>query len=268
LKLFAIVVAALLSATAVARAEDEPLWEAGLGIAGVSVPDYGGSDQRQHRVLPIPYFVYRGRTVQADRDGIHFFGASRLELDFSFDAAPPVSASNNAARDGMPDLLPSVEVGPSVNLVLLADEDKSRVLKLRLAGRASIATNVLRWEWLGLTAAPELAFQAKAPDWKLTASVGPLFSTEGVNDYAYEVSSVHATMERPPYDAQSGYGGLRFLARGGWRTGPIWLGAFARYDNLRGASFVDSPMMRSEHAVTVGTAVAWVFARSKRRAPR
>jgi len=185
LKHLALSIAVLLASAEVARADDPRLWEAGLGLVGVSVPDYGGSDQRQQRVLPFPYFVYRGKRVQADRDGIHFFGTRRVEFDFSFDAAPPVSSTDNAARDDMPDLLPSVEVGPSVNLVLLTDEGKTRALKLRLAGRASVASNVARWEWLGFTAAPELSFQAVELTWTLKASVGPLFSTDGVNDYAY-----------------------------------------------------------------------------------
>ncbi len=268
MKLLFLAIAILLAAAGAARADDARLWEVGLGLAGVSVPDYGGSNQRQHRVLPIPYFVYRGKRVQADRDGIHFFGAHRIELDFSFDAAPPVRSSDNQARDDMPDLLPSVEVGPSVNVVLFADKGKTRALKLRLAGRASIASDVLRGEWLGFTAAPELAFQAKGNEWKLTASVGPLFSTEGVHDYAYEVRVLSATMDRAAYDARGGYGGVRTLIRGGWRTGPLWLGAFARYDNFGGSTFDDSPLVSTIHAFTFGTAVAWVFARSKRRVPR
>ena len=265
MKHLALSIAVLLASAEVARADDPRLWEAGLGLVGVSVPDYGGSDQRQQRVLPFPYFVYRGKRVQADRDGIHFFGTRRVEFDFSFDAAPPVSSTDNAARDDMPDLLPSVEVGPSVNLVLLTDEGKTRALKLRLAGRASVASNVARWEWLGFTAAPELSFQAVELTWTLKASVGPLFSTDGVNDYAYEVPDSLATMDRAAYDARAGFGGVRAIVRGGWRTGPVWLGVFARYDNLSGASYEDSPLIRSAHAFAFGTAVAWVFARSKRR---
>lgn len=75
-------------------------------------------------------------------------------------------------------------------------------------------------------------------------------------------------MDRAAYDARGGYGGVRTLIRGGWRAGPLWLGAFARYDNFRGSTFDDSPLVSSTHAFTFGTAVAWVFARSKHRVPR
>jgi len=42
------------------HAADEPLWEAGLGIATVYLPDYRGSNHSRGYALPMPYFIYRG----------------------------------------------------------------------------------------------------------------------------------------------------------------------------------------------------------------
>ena len=55
---------------AAAVAEEEPLWEAGLGVGALSFPDYRGSDERQLYPVPVPYFVYRGDFFKADRDGV------------------------------------------------------------------------------------------------------------------------------------------------------------------------------------------------------
>jgi hypothetical protein len=46
-------------ATAGARAEQLPLWEAGVGAAALSFPDYRGSNERQFWLLPFPYIIYR-----------------------------------------------------------------------------------------------------------------------------------------------------------------------------------------------------------------
>src|SRR5690606_40916181 len=45
-------------------------WELGLGIGAVSGPDYRGSKETHHYVAPIPYFIYRGKFIQSDREGV------------------------------------------------------------------------------------------------------------------------------------------------------------------------------------------------------
>ena len=52
------------------QAKDLPLWELGLGVAGLWFPDYRGADETRGYVLPVPYVVYRGEFFKADRNGI------------------------------------------------------------------------------------------------------------------------------------------------------------------------------------------------------
>jgi hypothetical protein len=68
--------------------------------------------------------------------------------------------------------------------------------------------------------------------------------------------------QRAAYQAAGGYGGWRALAATSRRIGTTWVGAFVRYDNLRGAAFEASPLVRRDHQVTVGLGVSWVFASS------
>ena len=45
----------------------------------------------------------------------------------------------------------------------------------------------------------------------------------------------------------------------------MWVGGFLRYDNLRGASFDDSPLVRRRSALTFGFGVSWILATSSER---
>src|SRR5690349_10767885 len=105
-----------LSLASPADAESLPLWEAGAGVAAVTLPDYRGADSSSTYILPMPYFVYRGEFLKADRNGVRsmLFNTERIELNLSLNATLPVRSKNNAARRGMTDLRPTVELGPTL----------------------------------------------------------------------------------------------------------------------------------------------------------
>ena len=65
----AALVAALLPALA-AAGQDMPLWEVGAGVAALSFPAYRGSDKVHNFLMPVPYFVYHGDFLKADRHEI------------------------------------------------------------------------------------------------------------------------------------------------------------------------------------------------------
>jgi hypothetical protein len=43
-----------------------------------------------------------------------------------------------------------------------------------------------------------------------------------------------------------------------------WVGAFVRYDTLSGASFADSPLVRSNSYWAAGIGIAWMIGKSSR----
>src|SRR5215475_11868887 len=92
-----------------------PLWEFGMGIGAVSFRDYRGSDTTHAYPVPVPYFIYRGKFLQADRSGLKskLLHQDRVELNVSLNATTPVR--NNATRQGMPELRPTVEIGPALD---------------------------------------------------------------------------------------------------------------------------------------------------------
>ena len=70
------------------HAEQLPLWEAGLGVAGISFPDYRGADERQYYLLPMPYLVYRGEFLKADRQRVRIGEINRNAITRYIAARP------------------------------------------------------------------------------------------------------------------------------------------------------------------------------------
>jgi outer membrane scaffolding protein for murein synthesis (MipA/OmpV family) len=258
----------------ISRAEELPLWEAGLGVAGLSLPDYRGSDQQRFYVLPLPYLVYRGDLLRLDNTGITglLFHSERVRLNISADASVPVNSSEDTARRGMPDLNPVVQIGPSIEISLYRDTNSERMVQLWLPVRAAIATDLSRWNDIGFVFNPQLTFDfnntGPGKGWNLGLAIGPLFATEPYHEYYYGVAPRYAVPgSRPAYDARAGYSGSMLILTVTRRLGHFWFGAFARYDELSGAVFANSPLMRTDQSVMVGLGCAWVFAESKTLVP-
>lgn len=248
----------------VAHAKKLPLWEFGLGIGGISIPDYRGSDNSQDYLLPLPYFRYRGDLVKVDRDGGHLdiFENKSLELDISFNAAPPVNSDDNEARRGMPDLDPTIEIGPELNILLTENLGNPIRWKIVLPVRAVIATDFSHTQQIGWTFAPHLHFKYDF-NWRFSLSLGPVYATEKYHDYYYQVDPAFATADRPAFDAKGGYSGARLTATISKRFSKYWIGAFARYDSLSGAAFEDSPLVKKRGSLMIGVGIAWFIGESK-----
>jgi outer membrane protein len=250
-----------------ACAAEKPLWELGIGMSALTFPDYRGSDESSLFVIPFPYVVYRGTFLKADKDGIRgaFFDSDRVELNGSVGASVPVSSSNNRARQGMPDLQPTVEFGPSLDLNLWRTQDRRYKLDLRLPVRAAV-TVLGGMDYAGWEFSPRLVLDvtdvAGHAGWNLGLLAGPMYGSERSHEYFYSVAPQYATADRPAYDAKAGYAGSQFLMSLSKRYPKYWLGAFARWDSLNGAVFADSPLVRSENYFAAGIGIAWILRES------
>ena len=253
-----------------AFAAEKPLWELGAGISALSLPDYRGSDQSSLYALPFPYLVYRGEFLKADRHGIRgtFFGSDRIELNLSLGASLPVNSDDNRARQGMPDLQPTVELGPSLDLNLWRTPDRRTRLDLRLPVRTAVTVK-RGMDDIGWVFSPRLnldiADVAGLAGWNMGLLAGPMYGSERNHDYFYSVAPQYATAERPAFDAKGGYAGSQFLMSVSKRYPKYWLGAFARWDSLKGAVFADSPLVKSENYFAAGVGIAWILGESSTR---
>jgi MipA family protein len=263
--------AGLLALSLSAHAELKPEWELGAGATAFTLPDYRGSDESRAYLLPIPYFVYRGERLRVDRQGARgmLFESDRFELDLSLSAAPPVDSSENRARQGMPDLDTTVEIGPRLNLILMRDRPAERALTLRLPLRAVVATDLSHANGAGWVFYPNLSYDARpvlfGAKWNLGLQAGLLYGSREYHQYFYGVEPQFATPERPAYEARSGYSGAAFGGSLTRRIGKWWVAGFARYESLKGAVFEGSPLARQDYALTAGVAFAWVFKESSRQ---
>jgi outer membrane protein len=266
----AALVALCLCAPAMAAADALPLWELGLGLGAFALPDYRGADEGRGYLLPVPYVVYRGKFLKADRHGIRgtLFDSDRLDLNLSVAASLPVDSSRNAARAGMPDLEPSVELGPSLEIALWRSGDRSDLLALRLPLRAAFTVEGSP-RAIGWVSTPhlslDLAGRGALARWNLGLLGGPVYGSRRQHQYFYGVAPQFATPERPAYDAPGGYAGMQFIAAASRRFPRIWVGAFLRADTLRGAAFEASPLLRREHYVAGGIGIAWLLGESTQR---
>lgn len=254
---------------ATAASQDKPLWEFGLGAGALRAPDYRGSADHTAYVAPIPYLIYRGRLLRVDREGLHgdLYQRGRVKLDWSAAAGLPAKSRSDGPRAGMPDLDPTVEVGPSLEILLHRDAAASREWSLRLPLRAVAATDLRSSQGAGWVFAPNLHLDAKrlGAGWEGSLAFGPMYATEAYHDYYYEVAPGFATAARPAYDAKGGYSGSRVTAILSRRFDGFWVGGFARYDTLSGAAFADSPLVQKKESFMIGVGVAWVFAESAAR---
>jgi MipA family protein len=264
----ALVVIAILGLPATVVAEQKPLWEAGLGVGGIVFPDYRGSDELKAYPIPLPYIVYRGKFLKADREGVRgeVFNRKYAELSLSVNGSIPVNSDDNDIRQGMPDLKPTLELGPSLDLHLWQSPDSRIKADLVLPLRAPITIESSP-QFIGWVFAPRFNLDIEnigATGWNLGLGAGPLFADEKYHDYYYSIAPRYALPQRPTFSADGGYSGFHVLGSLSKRFANYWVGAYFRADSLHNAAFDDSPLVKQDYALSGGIGIAWMIGKSKR----
>lgn len=266
----------LLLGVSPAQAYHLPKWELGVGVAALNLPAYRGARGRVNYLLPFPYVVYRGPRLRVDEEGIRtkLIDRSRFRLDFSLAGNLPVKDGDVAVRSGMPELDPLLEIGPTLDWSLWRSayrHDDGWELWLRSPLRAAISVGDPLLAQRGWVFSPSLDLvyrrgsERRLQRWSL--SLGPLYATQDFHRYFYEVDPQYATATRDAYHASGGYSGSRATLSFTLNREDWFLGAFARYDDLGGAVFANSPLVETEGFFAVGLAVSRVFKVSAERLP-
>ena len=191
----------------------KPLWELGVGVGLLQIPDYRGSDENRVYLLPYPYAIYRGDIFKVDEKGISgkIFKTDRVLLDVSFFGSVPVKSSNNTARAGMPDLDPTFELGPALKIKLWDNKEDKYALGLTLPVRAFFSTDFSSVRHEGWVFSPRINFMKAdlipGTGLNLGMSAGPMFADSGYHSYCYTVEPQYATAIRPAYSSGGGYSG-------------------------------------------------------------
>jgi outer membrane scaffolding protein for murein synthesis (MipA/OmpV family) len=257
---------ALAAASAHAEGPPLPLWEVGGLALGVGQQAYLGSDQRVGRGLALPYVIYRGEFLRADRESVGVRAVKRpaFEVDIGFGGAFGSSSSEIDARRGMPDLGTLVEFGPRLKWALAESGDRRWRVELPLRGVFDLDD---RLAGRGLAFEPELNLGRRSPGLTWTLSAAALIGDRRLAGTFYGVAPEYATPERSAYAARPGLIGWRFGASGSRQVADDWLlFGFARVDSVAGAANRTSPLVRQTHGVTFGVGAMWTWLRSRQPA--
>jgi MipA family protein len=249
-----------------------PLWEFGLFNAAARLPHYRGSDEYKWYVLPLPYIIYRGDIIRADRESIRgiFYDSEHFETNISLYGNPPVS-SDNKVREGMSSLDAIFEVGPAIKWYILGRHPMDS-LYVRLALRAAYSLgfdHALNISYQGLRSGLNLiyfnqsSFEKYGLSYGLNAGID--FSNRQLHSYFYDVGREDVRPGRPRYKSDSGYSGFSIAGTLQKKlTDNLSLGFYSRWDNISGAVYDDSPLVRRDNNFIIGTALIWKIAESKK----
>lgn len=247
------------------------LWEIGVFGGAVRVPHYRGSDEYSMYALPFPYFLYRGKRLRAGREGVNgvLWSTARVESALSFGGSPP-PRGNSDARQGMSRLGAVGEVGPGIRIFLTQPHQPNPLtVTVGLRGAASLDTENYDIAWQGLRGGlgvyyrNQTLLRSAGVVVRLTAGID--LSNSTYHRYFYGVRPEDAAAERPTYRPSGGYAGCSISASGSRQlTDNLTLGAYYRHDNISGAAYVDSPLVRTENNTIIGCALIWRLFRSKK----
>lgn len=256
--------------------KNQPLWELGIVGAAANSPEYPGSQNNQNNAIAAPYIVYRGEIFRiGDGSAARAVAVdtSWIEIDLSVDAAFNADSSQDSARAGMPDLDFIFEVGPQIRFKLIDKTLKNggtRKLSFSLQTRAAFSTDFSAFNHRGWVLHPELSFQQSyvfQPKDRFSLNVSPIWASEKLHDYFYQVDEEFSTQARAEYDARSGYLGLE-LSAGYTFYASQSLRLFFGFviDLHQGNSNKDSPLFCNDNNYSAAAGVMWRFYQSEARA--
>ena len=131
--------------------------------------------------------------------------------------------------------------------------------------RTAIATDLKDAQNVGWIVEPRLTYETLRPlktGFAYQVSTGLRYATEEYHAYYYDVPASFATTERPAYQSEKGYSGYFLDLVGNWRSKDMMYFAFARYQNLSGSVYEDSPLVEDTSYFSVGVGLVWIIASS------
>jgi len=246
-----------------------PLWEAGLFGMGYTQPAYPGADERTGQVLVLPYVIYRGKYLRAERGsvGVRAVKTPRIEMDVGFAASLGSRSADIPARKGMADLGTMIEFGPRLKIKLGDVGDGSSNSRLQFPLREVIDVSH-GFRSRGTAFEPQWVRDMRLPNrWSVSTTLGALIGDYRLTDTFYGVAPGEVMPDRPGYTAKAGLIALRAgLLASQSLTPDVRMFYFMRIDSLAGAANRDSPLVRRDIGWSAGVGLAWGLASSERNA--
>jgi len=244
--------------------------EVGVGAFAMQLPQYIGSDQRDSYFVPLPYIYYLDDNIKIDRNQFNgkLFQNNHFYLDLSASGGIKVNSEDNTARSGMPDLDWVFELGPSVKYYFTGSPQKKSFFYAELFTRKATATDFHSLTNAGWRYGPSMTYQNAFSladidqgkgEFEFTTRLNANFSDDRYVNYYYGVPKKYSQINRSSYESNGGYAGSDVSVGLTYKINAWWFAGFARYYNLSGAEYDDSPLVKQNSDWSLGLGVAWIF---------
>ncbi len=253
----------LLASGAVNAQELKPEWELGAVGFAMSQQAYPGSSYQKPVGLIAPVFIYRGKFLRIGQSGLDLRALDYpdFELDVGFAGSFGSNSNKIPVRQGMPNLGSLVEFGPRAKWYLNGrNTDETTWVEMPIRGVFDINN---RANWVGLTAEPQLAYEAKKGPWKLWASAGALLGNRAMNEHFYSVDSNYVTASRAGYQANAGLITWKAVLSASYEVSPaLSVFGFTRLNTTHGAKNHNSPLVDKATGMNYGLGFIYTFMKS------
>lgn len=239
-------------------------FEWGGGLLTVVGNHYRGSDQAKVWLFPIPYFTYTSKNIEAEPSFIRgvIFRNDWFSFKLSLILGLNVQSKGNRAREGMPTLDYTVEAGPMAIFHLWHSDKKNLTINFEWPVRESFASDLTYVKTAGLFTVPYLniihSADASSWNWKSEFSISPMYADEKYHQRFYGVDKEFVRADRPFYKASGGYSGFQTALVLNKRSDNLVMIPFFRWDNLKGAVFENSPLVKTKNYFVGGLGLFWL----------
>lgn len=254
------------------KIEQQPKAEIGIGAIGLNTPLYPGSSVNRFRVIPFPWFKYRGDVFRLDEEGqrLGLTTIADYEIGMGFNFNFPVKAKETEIRTGMPDIDFVFGLGPTLILRLLRNNDRQKLnLSFGMIAKHSV-DDWFKLTYRGFAFEPALTYWrklGKKQNVNFFANLSLELGSKRYNRFYYEVAPEFATADRPQFSAKAG------LIQYSYSMGisyayndklQFYLGG--SYRDLHGAANRRSALVEKRNNAGVVLGFTWLFFESDERA--
>ena len=179
-------------------------------------------------------------------------------------------SEDSKVRAGMEDLDFLFELGPQFRFLLSNNSleyGANQELWLNVQTRAVFSTDFGSLDHRGYVIQPQLSWRAKDVLWQDTinfASIAPIWASEKLHDYFYQVDEAFETPQRKQFDAQSGYLGTKISVGSIFQLKPELSIFFAAQWGLwNDAENRNSPLFEQNDSLSAAIGIRYTFFTSK-----
>ncbi len=241
-------------------------WEWGLGSTYINVPFYTGSEERRNYATPIPYVLIKNNWLSIDRNQTQLYQQINpsLKLAFNLSLQLNVDSDEIAARQGMEDLDPLVEIGPSLEYLLYASNKHQLMLELPL--RIAFTFDALKLDYLGYVINPKISYErhflkTKIRERKWDLTLATRFANESYLEYYFGVPDFNATPDRPAFQPTASLFEIYASSSYSVKVENWQWGGYLRLSQFHQGNISNSPLVTSDSYISGGLYAIYTFQR-------